>query len=80
MSTCPGESELSGVSADGVEESLEQGFVRCKCSLSVRHIDIESWDREAQAVVNRGGEDRETMPTVPFHSEEATADQADDKG
>ena len=43
----PREPELSGMSADGVEEGLEQGLVRCKREFSVCHIGIESWDREA---------------------------------
>ena len=68
------------MSADGVEEGLEQGLVRRKRDRSICHIDTESWDREALVAVNRGGEDREAMPPVPFHSKEATADQANDKG
>ena len=47
VGTCPGESELPGMGADGIEECLEQGFVSCKGGFSVCHIDTKSWDREA---------------------------------
>ena len=32
---------------DGVEECLEQGFVRCERGFSVCHIDAKGRDREA---------------------------------
>ena len=71
---CPGESELPGVGADGVEECLEQGSVRSKRVFSVCHSDTKGRDRETQVAVDRGGEKGEAMPPVSFHGKEATAD------
>ena len=42
----PGESELPGMGADGVEECLEQGLVRCIRGFSVCHVDTKRRDRE----------------------------------